>query len=122
MYYDYGGRRDGAGRKSTWASKARKEDSKLVRVPGYIASEVLKAAHYIDAGGVINYNTFDLVNQLDNRKFDSVTQSNTTRLDRLTELVERYKSQAKDTRDWSKANKLIGDALAIINEIAVNEK
>ena len=112
---DYGGRREGAGRKTTWASGARKEDSKLVRVPGYIATDVLKAAHYIDAGGVINYQ-LDSVTQSDGHQLDSVTQSNNSQLDRLTKLIEQYKSQAKDTRDWSKANKLLDEALAIIAE------
>ena len=101
---DYGGRREGAGRKTTWASGARKEDSKLVRVPEYIATEVLKAAHYIDAGGVINYNSLD-----------SVTQSDNHQLNNLIKLIERYKSEAKDTRDWSKANKLLTEALAILS-------
>ena len=114
MYVEYGGRREGAGRKSGWASKSKKEDSKLVRVPSYIADKVLKAAHYIDAGGIINYQ-FDSVNQINDTQLDSVTQSN-IQLDRLTDLIERYKLQAKDTRDWSKANKLISEALAIIAE------
>ena len=123
---DYGGRREGAGRKTTWASGARKEDSKLVRVPEYIATEVLKAAHYIDAGGVINYNSLDSVTQSDNDLLDSVTQSDNDSLDSVTQsdnhqlnnlikLIERYKSEAKDTRDWSKANKLLTEALAILS-------
>ena len=134
---DYGGRREGAGRKTTWASGARKEDSKLVRVPEYIATEVLKAAHYIDAGGVINYNSLDSVTQSDNDLLDSVTQSDNDLLDSVTQsdndsldsvtqsdnhqlnnlikLIERYKSEAKDTRDWSKANKLLTEALAILS-------
>ena len=112
---DYGGKREGAGRKTTWVSGARKEDSKLVRVPEYIAAEVLKAAHYIDAGGVISYDSLDPVTQSNDDSLDSVTQSNSPQLDNLIELIERYKSEAKNTRDWSKANKLLTEALAIIS-------
>ena len=112
---DYGGRREGAGRKTTWASGSRKEDSKLVRVPEYIAAEVLRAAHYIDAGGVIKYDSLDSVTQSNNDSLDSITQSNSPQFNNLIELIERYKSEAKNTRDWSKANKFLTEALAILS-------
>ena len=43
-----GGARPNAGRKNTWASGCRFEDTKSIRVPLAIADEVLKAAHEID--------------------------------------------------------------------------
>lgn len=44
-----GGQREGAGRKSTWASGCRFEETKLIRVPSAIADQVLNFAHQLDA-------------------------------------------------------------------------
>lgn len=45
-----GGKREKAGRKSTWSSGCRFEDTKLIRVPAAIADQLLDVAHKIDAG------------------------------------------------------------------------
>ena len=45
-----GGRREGAGKKSTWQSGCKFEDTKLIRVPKAITDKVLKSAHDIDSG------------------------------------------------------------------------
>jgi len=45
-----GGERKGAGRKSTWVSGCKFEDTKLIRVPKAIADVLLKLAHRLDAG------------------------------------------------------------------------
>lgn len=45
-----GGFRQGAGRKSTWASGCTFNDTKLIRVPSKIATILLELAHKIDAG------------------------------------------------------------------------
>jgi hypothetical protein len=96
-----GGAREGSGRRSTWASGAKKEDSKLIRVPEYIADEVLKAAHHIDAGGKINYDEDEKVNQIE------VNSANLTKINKITRLVESYETLPRLTRDWTKANKLL---------------
>ena len=44
-----GGQRKGAGRKSSWASGCQFADTKIIRVPAYIADEVLEFAHKLDA-------------------------------------------------------------------------
>ena len=52
-----GGKRKGAGRKSTWVSGCKFEDTKLIRVPTAIAERLLDLAHKLDAGeDVILYN------------------------------------------------------------------
>ncbi len=58
-----GGSREGAGRKSTWVSGCKQEDTKLIRVPKVIADQLLKIAHEVDAG-----RTIDLDTQLKNEK------------------------------------------------------
>ena len=44
-----GGQRQGSGRKSTWESGCKFEDTKLIRVPKAIALRVLEIAHKIDS-------------------------------------------------------------------------
>ena len=45
-----GGKREGAGKKNTWKSGCKFEDTKVIRVPVLISDKVLEAAHKIDAG------------------------------------------------------------------------
>jgi len=45
-----GGHRQGAGRKSTWGSGAKFEDTTLLRVPKNIKDELLDIAHKLDVG------------------------------------------------------------------------
>ena len=42
----------GVGRKTTWASGIRFEDTKLVRVPVSFAKPILEVAHWLDAGEI----------------------------------------------------------------------
>ena len=45
-----GGARKGAGKKTTWKSGCRFEDTKLIRVPKKIANRILELAHDLDEG------------------------------------------------------------------------
>ena len=45
-----GGKRQNAGRPSTWASGCTREDTKPVRIPKAIVDQVLDYAHRLDAG------------------------------------------------------------------------
>jgi len=63
-----GGKREGAGRKTTWASGRGIEDTTVIRVPKEFASKLLEIAHKLDAGENIDFVT--------NSKYDTVTQSN----------------------------------------------
>src|SRR5436190_9662955 len=44
-----GGKREKAGRPSSWASGCKFEDTKLIRVPAAIADRLLEIAHRLDA-------------------------------------------------------------------------
>jgi len=46
----HGGKRTGAGRKSTWRSGCPFTETKLIRVPIAIAEQILDIAHRLDAG------------------------------------------------------------------------
>lgn len=55
-----GGKRDKAGRPSTWASGCKFEDTRVIRVPAAIADRTLEVAHKLDAG-----ETLDLVTKFE---------------------------------------------------------
>jgi hypothetical protein len=63
-----GGKREGAGRKTTWVSGRGIEDTTVIRVPKEFASKLLEIAHKLDAGENIEFVT--------NSNNDIVTQSN----------------------------------------------
>jgi hypothetical protein len=52
-----GGKRTGAGRKSTWRSGCPFTKTKLIRVPIEIAEQILDIAHRLDAGETIDFDT-----------------------------------------------------------------
>ena len=62
----HGGKRQGAGRKSTWTSGCSREDTKSIRVPKKIADKVMSFAHIndsVDSCDVINFPCVDLENK-----------------------------------------------------------
>jgi hypothetical protein len=52
-----GGKRTGAGRKSTWQSGCKSSETKLIRVPIAIAEQILDIAHQLDAGEKVDFVT-----------------------------------------------------------------
>ena len=50
-----GGKSDNAGRKSTWPSKCKFADTKLIRVPKYIAEELIVIAKKLDSKNIGNF-------------------------------------------------------------------
>lgn len=52
-----GGAREKAGRKSSWVSGCRQEETKLMRVPEKLLKELNEIAHRLDAGEVIDFDT-----------------------------------------------------------------
>jgi gamma-glutamylcysteine synthetase len=52
-----GGVREKAGRKSSWVSGCRQEETKLIRVPEKLAKQLNEIAHRLDAGEVIDLDT-----------------------------------------------------------------
>lgn len=52
-----GGAREKAGRKSSWVSGCRQEETKLIRVPEKLAKELNEIAHKLDAGEIIDLDT-----------------------------------------------------------------
>lgn len=56
-----GGKRDGSGRKSTWASGCTFQETKVIRVPAYISDEVLEFAKKLDKQKTIGLETKPIV-------------------------------------------------------------
>jgi hypothetical protein len=74
-----GGIRQGAGRKSSWKSGCKQEQTKLIRVPSILASQLLDLAHWLDSGGTIEKVTKSIQGELQitsNNNFKTVTNSN----------------------------------------------
>ena len=69
-----GGFRKGAGKKSSWKSGCRFEQTKLIRVPSTISHQLLEIAHWLDEGGDIEKVTkpkqYELPNILDSINID----------------------------------------------------
>jgi DNA mismatch repair ATPase MutS len=49
-----GGAREKAGRKSSWVSGCRQEETKLIRIPEKLAKQLNEIAHRLDAGEIID--------------------------------------------------------------------
>jgi predicted kinase len=82
-----GGYREKAGRKSTWVSGCKFEETKLIRVPIAISDRVLEIAHKLDSNESI-----DLVTESNN---EIVTESEDKKYS-LSELIEKGKQIVYD--------------------------
>lgn len=80
-----GGRRENAGKKSTWESGRSFAETKVIRVPVEFAEQLLELAHRIDAG---EFN-------------ETVTQSNsdTEEVENLREQIESLQERIKQLED-----------------------
>ena len=85
-----GGRRDGAGRKSTWVSGCKFEDTKLIRVPVAIADRLLEIAHKLDSGMVIGLETESLREELESLKRQVNSQSEARQLELIDNISKHY--------------------------------
>lgn len=74
-----GGKREKAGRKTTWESGVKFEETSPIRVPNHIKDKLLEIAHRLDAG----------------EDFDSVSNSNKHRLQELELENQRLFEQVK---------------------------
>lgn len=74
-----GGSRKGAGRKSSWKSGCKQEQTKLIRVPSILVSQLLDIAHWLDGGGTIEKVTKSIQGELpllSNQPIEIETNSN----------------------------------------------
>lgn len=109
-----GGKRDNAGRKSGWANV----ETKLIRVPVAIESQLMAIAKKLDQGEIIDLETKSI-------EIESVTESNLDSVtDSIKEIVQKYKQESskttlKNTR-WDQARKLLADLEAVLyTEISI---
>lgn len=90
-----GGARERAGRKSSWASGCRQEETKLMRVPGKLVEQLNEIAHRLDAGEIIDLDT------------KSIQEENET-LKQEINLLKQQLSQSSDEIKRLKAEKESG--------------
>lgn len=111
-----GGKRDNAGRKSGWVNL----ETKLIRIPVVIETDLMVIAKKLDQG-----ETFDLETKSNQIEIETVTESN---LDSVTvsikEVIQKYKQESskttlKNTR-WDQARKLLAELeLILYPEVAI---
>ncbi|NEO34462.1 MAG: hypothetical protein F6K36_29495 [Symploca sp. SIO3C6] len=99
-----GGSRKGAGRKTTWESGCKQEDTKPIRVPKNIADQLLKIAHRLDKGETLESDT--------KSKSDKVVEEIQCVLSRWRGLVNKPTSKSSH---WSKACQLLCELEKILD-------
>ena len=90
-YSGRGGERENAGRPSTW----NHSPTTAVRVPEPLVEQILIYAHELDKGAV---------------------QNQTDVSEQISELINQWQSQSKQTRDWTKCNILLQELQNILTE------
>ena len=102
-----GGKRDNAGRKSGWVNL----ETKLIRVPVAIESQLMAIAKKLDQGEIIDLETISLIESVTESKLDSVTDS-------IKEIVCKYKKESNKTTPtstrWDQARKLLAELEAVL--------
>jgi hypothetical protein len=89
-----GGYREKAGRKTSWASGCKFEDTKIIRVPKAIADKLLDIAHKLDEGGSLDLvsKSKDPLNILENEKQLSILEPTQYNIYHLDDLIIKGKS------------------------------
>lgn len=87
-----GGKRDGAGRPSKWASKVTFKDTKLIRVPKHLVQRLLNIAHKMDRGENIDY------------LYDLLVEENKNLNSQIDLLISRNKKLCKTLDELTNTN------------------
>lgn len=97
-----GGRRENAGKKSTWESGKSFADTKVIRVPTEFADQLLQMAHKLDAG----------------EQIDLVTKSKASTQEELPKQIEELQqriNQLEFQLDHANLEKKRDRALEVLN-------
>jgi hypothetical protein len=116
-----GGIRQGAGRKTTWASGCKQEDTKPIRVPKVIANQILEIAHKLDAGQVIDLDI--------QSKEETVTKSKLElKLSAVEKCLTKWRQlcSSKSSTEMQKLEQMLvelelivwGKDLSVVNEVS----
>ncbi|WP_413176521.1 hypothetical protein [Anabaena azotica] len=115
-----GGQRKGAGRKSTWVSGAKFEDTVLIRVPKNIRDAVLEIAHKLDAGENIDLDSNSKIQDLQLRLYDLELANKL-----LIEQIEKYKLDLETQSnkiDNLERKEIVTNSISIDNELDTKSK
>ncbi|HEY9873598.1 MAG TPA: hypothetical protein V6D12_09175 [Candidatus Obscuribacterales bacterium] len=86
-----GGAREKAGRKSSWVSGCRQEETKLIRVPEKLAEQLNKIAHRLDAGEIIDLDTKSI--QEENESLKQAVGLLKQQLSQSSDEIKRLKAE-----------------------------
>lgn len=126
-----GGKRDKAGRKSSWSSGVKFEDTSLVRIPSYLKDKVLNLAHKLDAGDCIDLAQMQsqisrlkdenkkLKQQLQENKINLIVNDLNSFLESLQLKIKNWKEQSRRLRPVEAASsliKILSELQSLINQ------
>lgn len=109
-----GGQREGAGRKSTWVSGAKFEDTTVIRVPKSIKDQVVNIAYKLDAGEHIDLDSNSKIKelesklsllQLDNELLLKDLQSKLLDLETKSKRIEELEQENNQLRNLDQSEK-----------------
>lgn len=111
-----GGQREGAGRKSDWESKAKFEDTTVIRVPKNIKDKVMVVARKLDAGEDIDLDSNSKIQELES-KLLLLQSENELLVNQLQNKLLDLKTQSKKIQQLEQENNELRNSLNSIKQV-----
>lgn len=111
-----GGQREGAGRKSTWSSGAKFEDTTVIRVPKTIKDQVVNVAYKLDAGESIDLDSNSKIKELES-KLVLLQSENDLLLSQLQNKLLDLETQSKKIQELEQENNQLRNSLNNLNQV-----
>ncbi len=111
-----GGQREGAGRKSTWDSGAKFEDTTVIRIPKNIKDKVSVIAYKLDAGDDIDLDSNSKIQGLES-KLLLLQSDNEVLINQLQNKSLDLETQLKKIQELEQENNQLRDRLNNLNQV-----
>jgi hypothetical protein len=111
-----GGQREGAGRKSTWTSGAKFEDTTVIRVPKNIKDKVSAVAYKLDAGEDIDLDSNSKIQELES-KLLLLQLDNELLVSQLQNKSLDLETQSKKIQELEQENNQLRNSLNSLNQL-----
>ena len=111
-----GGQREGAGRKSDWESKAKFEDTTVIRVPKNIKDKVMVVARKLDAGEGIDLDSNSKIQELES-KLLLIQSDNEVLINQLQNKSLELETQSIKIQELEQENNHLRSSLNNLNQV-----
>jgi CRISPR/Cas system CMR subunit Cmr4 (Cas7 group RAMP superfamily) len=111
-----GGQREGAGRKSTWVSGAKFEDTTVIRIPKNIKDKVSVIAYKLDAGEDIDLDSNSKIQELES-KLLLLQSDNEVLINQLQNKSLDLETQSKKIQELEQENNQLRNSLNNLNQL-----